>query len=301
MARQAQDALGTDHAADRLMAAVDRVGAPACVGIDPVIGRLPAPLRAGRAAVSKPIETLLDFSLGLLDAIADQVPCVKIQSACFERYRHRGVQTLEKVIVEATQRGFAVILDAKRGDISVTGEHYAAAAFGPGAGGRPDWITVNSYLGADAIEPFLRPGAGVFALVRTTNPGSDAVQSQRLADGRTVAESVAKMVATLGEAHVGGCGYSAVGAVVGATRPDEISALRALMPQQVFLVPGYGAQGGGMDDIRPCFDSGGRGAVVSASRSVIHAFDPDAGNWADAVTDAAKRFADEVAAAAGMR
>ena len=135
MARQAQDAPEADHAADRLVAAVDRAGAPACVGIDPVIGRLPAPLRAGRSAVSKPIETLLDFSLGLLDAIADQVPCVKIQSACFERYGHRGVQTLERVIGEATQRGFAVILDAKRGDISVTGEHYAAAAFGPGAGG----------------------------------------------------------------------------------------------------------------------------------------------------------------------
>ena len=280
------------------MAAVDRAGTPACVGIDPVIGRLPAPLRAVKAAASKPIETLMDFSLGLLDAIAGQVPCVKIQSACFERYRHRGVQTLEKVIGEATQRGFAVILDAKRGDISVTGEHYAAAAFGPGsAGGRPDWITVNSYLGADAIEPFLRPGAGVFALVRTTNPGSDAIQSQRLADGPTVAESVAKMVAALGEAHVGGCGYSAVGAVVGATRPDEIAGLRALMPRQVFLVPGIGAQGGGADDIRPCFDSRGRGAVVSASRSVIYAFDPDAGDWTGAVTDAAKRFADEVARA----
>jgi orotidine-5'-phosphate decarboxylase len=109
-----------------------------------------------------------------------------------------------------------------------------------------------------------------------------------------VAESVAKMVAGLGEAHVGGCGYSAVGAVVGATRPDEISALRALMPRQVFLVPGYGSQGGGVDDIRPCFDDKGRGAVVSASRSVIYAFDPDAGDWASAVTDAAKRFADEV-------
>ncbi|MHC4275338.1 MAG: orotidine-5'-phosphate decarboxylase [Planctomycetota bacterium] len=294
MTRQAQDAPGADHAADRLVAAVDRAGTPACIGIDPVIGRLPAPLRAGRAAMSRPIETLMDFCLGLLDAIAGQVPCVKIQSACFERYRHRGVQVLERVIGEATQRGFVVILDGKRGDIGVTSEHYAAAAFGPGVGGRPDWITVNSYLGADAIEPFLRPGAGVFALVRTTNPGSDALQSQRLADGRTVAESVAAMIADLGQKSVGACGYSAVGAVVGATRPDEISALRTLMPQQVFLVPGYGSQGGGVDDIRRCFDGRGRGAVVSASRSVIYAFDPEAGDWAGAVTDAAKRFADDV-------
>jgi orotidine-5'-phosphate decarboxylase len=295
MARQAQDAPGSDHAADRLVAAVERAGTPACVGIDPVIGRFPAPLRVVKAAASKPVETLVDFSMGLLDALADEVPCVKIQSACFERYRHRGVQALERVLGEASQRGFSVILDAKRGDISVTGEHYAAGAFGPAAaGGRPDWLTVNSYLGADAIEPFLRPGVGVFALVRTTNPGSDAVQAQRLADGRTVAESVAQMVAALGEAHVGASGYSAVGAVVGATRPDEIAGLRALMPQQVLLVPGFGAQGGGVDDIRPCFDADGRGAVVSASRSVIYAFDPDEGDWAHAVTEAAKRFAEQV-------
>ncbi|MHC4826597.1 MAG: beta/alpha barrel domain-containing protein, partial [Planctomycetota bacterium] len=131
-------------------------------------------------------------------------------------------------------------------------------------------------------------------LVRTSNPGGDAVQARALADGRSVAESVAAMVADLGQRSVGGCGYSAVGAVVGATRPDEIAGLRALMPRQIFLVPGYGAQGGRADDIRPCFDERGRGAIVTASRSVIYAFDADADDWTRAVTDAARRFADEV-------
>lgn len=295
MARQALDNAGADHAADRLVAAVDRAGSPVCVGIDPVLERLPAQLRPGSPGVSQAVEALAAFAIGVLDAIAGHVGCVKLQAACFERYRHRGVEALERVIGEARQRGFLVILDAKRGDVSVSAEHYAAAAFDPALGtDRPDWITVNSYLGDDAIEPFLRPGAGVFALVRTSNPGGDTVQAQRLADGRTVAEAVATMVAQLGGRSVGRCGFSAVGAVVGATRPAEVAGLRALMPQQIFLVPGYGAQGGGVADIRPCFLDRGRGAIVAASRSVIYAFDPGADDWKGAVRDAARRFADEV-------
>ena len=116
---------------------------------------------------------------------------------------------------------------------------------------------------------------------------------------RTVAEAVASMIAELGRGSVGGCGFSAVGAVVGATRPAEVAGLRALMPQQIFLVPGYGAQGGGAADVRPCFLDRGRGAVVAASRSVIYAFDPDADDWQGAVGDAARRFAEEVVVAAG--
>ncbi|MHC4776777.1 MAG: orotidine-5'-phosphate decarboxylase [Planctomycetota bacterium] len=267
MARQALDNAGADHAADRLVAAVDRAGSPVCVGIDPVLERLPAQLRPGSPGVSQAVEALAAFAIGVLDAIAGHVGCVKLQAACFERYRHRGVEALERVIGEARQRGFLVILDAKRGDVSVSAEHYAAGAFDPAPGAdRPDWITVNSYLG----------------------------DAQRLADGRTVAEAVATMVAQLGKRCVGRSGFSAVGAVVGATRPAEVAGLRALMPQQIFLVPGYGAQGGGVADIRPCFLDRGRGAIVAASRSVIYAFDPGADDWKGAVRDAARRFADEV-------
>jgi orotidine-5'-phosphate decarboxylase len=301
MSPVSQKACTAGHAADRLLTALDAAGSPVCVGLDPVAEQLPGALRppagdAGRAAAA--IES---FSLGVLDAICPHAACVKVQSACFERYGHRGVAALERVTAEASARGMQVILDAKRGDVSVSAEHYAAAAFGAARGRGPDWITVNGYLGPDAISPFLRPGFGAFVLVRTTNPGGDAVQAQRLGDGRSVAELVAGMVADLGRGAVGERGYSALGAVVGATRPGEIAALRGLMPQQVFLVPGFGAQGGGPADVRACFDASGRGAVVSASRSVIYAFAPGDPAWQAAVASAAERFAAEVAEAVGGR
>ncbi len=290
------------HAADRLFGALAAAGAPVCIGLDPVVEKLPASLRPGGAGVdsSRAANAIESFSLTVLDAITPHAGCVKLQSACFERYGHRGVAALERVAAEASARGVQVILDAKRGDISVSAEHYAAAAFGAGAPGRgPDWITINGYLGADAIEPFLRPGFGAFVLVRTTNPGGDAVQARRLADGRSVAEMVAGMVAELGRATVGPGGYSSLGAVVAATRPGEIAALRALMPQQVLLVPGFGAQGAGAEDIRACFDAAGRGAVISASRSVIFAYRPDDARWERAIAAATEAFAAEVASVLG--
>ena len=151
------------------------------------------------------------------------------------------------------------------------------------------------------MRPFLRPGHGAFALVRTSNPGGDVVQGQRLADGRTVAESMADLVAGIGREHAGSRGFSALGAVVGATRPREAERLRERMPEQILLVPGYGAQGGGVEDVRPLFDAEGKGAIVTASRSVIYAGDPASSAWAHSVADAARRLADEVGQAAGVR
>jgi orotidine-5'-phosphate decarboxylase len=275
------------HAADRLLAAIERAGAPVCVGLDPVLERLPAALR-GRG-----LEGVRSFCLGVLDAVAGVVPAIKLQSACFERHGHRGVEAAEAVAREASGRGMQVILDVKRGDIAVSAGHYAEAAWGD-SGPDPDWITIQSYLGEDGITPFLRRGRGAFALVRTSNPGGDTVQAQELADGRSVAESVAAMVARLGAADVGASGYSSLGAVVGATRASEARRLRDLMPRQLFLVPGYGAQGGTADDVRACFDGQGRGAIVTASRSVIYAFDPGDARWEDAVASSAKRLRDEV-------
>lgn len=266
-----------------------------CVGIDPVVERLPERLRPGGTEPGPVADALRSFSLHVLDAVSGRAACVKLQSACFERYGPRGVEVRDDLVAAAKQRNLEVILDAKRGDVSISAEHYAAAVFGGGDGGVCDWVTVNSYLGPDAIEPFLRPGAGVFALVRTSNPGSDAVQALGLADGRTVAEAVAGMVADLGRACMGRDGYSAVGAVVGATKAADIATLRALMPQQILLVPGFGAQGGSARDVRACFAPGGTGAIVSSSRSVIYAFEPGAARWTVAVADAARRFADEVA------
>jgi len=293
------------HAADSLMDAVDRLAAPVCVGIDPVVARLPESLRPADDTTASAAGAIGSFTLHLLDAVAGRVPCVKLQSACFERYGHAGVKVLGECIAAARQRGLVVILDAKRGDIGISAEHYAAAVFGEGAGrgedARPHWLTINSYLGEDGIRPFLGAGRGAFALVRTSNPGGDVVQGQRLADGRTVAESVAAVVASIGEGFVGKGGYSSLGAVVAATRPEDAASLRRLMPRQIFLVPGFGAQGGGVKDVLPCFSAEGRGAIITASRSVIYAFEDGKGDWTSSVAEAAERFADEVGRAAGAR
>ncbi|MEE9404675.1 MAG: orotidine-5'-phosphate decarboxylase, partial [Algisphaera sp.] len=238
------------------------------------------------------------FSLGVIEAVADVVPAVKPQIACFERYGAAGYAAYERVVAAAADAGLFVVGDAKRGDIGTSSAHYAAGLVTGGAHGRGcDALTVNSYLGTDGIEPFFEAaqtaGAGLFALVRTSNPGGDALQGLRLDDGRTVAEAVADQMATLGERSVGACGYSLLGAVVGATKPADAVSLRKRMPQQIFLVPGFGAQGGGPDDVRACFKPDGTGALITASRSVIYA--AGSGDWKSAVRDAAVDLRDQIA------
>lgn len=290
----------TTHFADRLNAATERVGAPVCVGLDPVLERLPAAVIG-----DSPAQRLEAFCLGVIDAVAGTVAAVKPQLACFERYGSKGWAAYERVVDRAREAGLIVIADAKRGDIGVSASHYAAALLD---GDHPaDAVTVSPYLGPDTLEPFVEKAAaqnaGLFVLVRTSNPGSDALQSLTLNDGRTVAMAVADMVHQLGRPHVGDTGDSLVGAVVGATKATDAAALRAAMPEQVFLLPGYGAQGATADDARACFHpspSGRRvprGAIVTASRSVIYAFDANhaAADWRGAIADAAERFAGAVA------
>jgi orotidine-5'-phosphate decarboxylase len=295
------------HFADRLHAAIERTGSPACVGIDPVLERLPSAVGRRPAKDQRPAgaaDSIEAFCLGVVDAAADAgIAIVKPQSACFERFGQSGIGVLKRVIQHAHTRGLLVILDAKRGDIGTTADHYAAAAFGSEKSNpaqSADALTVNGYMGPDTIEPFLgSPSRGVFVLVRTSNPGSDAIQAQRLADGRTVAELVADEVARLGSApaRIGACGLSGVGAVVGATKSSEGAALRARMPSQVFLVPGYGAQGGTLEDLKPLLRSNqaaDSGIVVNASRSVIFAAAQGNADWRGAVKDAATKLADEL-------
>lgn len=277
--------------ADRLAAAVDRTGSPACVGLDPVLEKLPASVRKAQ----DPAGALREFSLGVIEAVAGAVPVVKPQSACYERYGAPGVGVLREVIAHARSRGLLVLLDAKRGDIGVTAEHYAEATLGGESGA--DAVTVSGYMGPDTLQPFVRPGKGLFVLVRTSNPESDAVQSARLADGRTVAELLADVVAKLGDNALGTRGTSDIGAVVGATKAADGRALRARMPRQVFLVPGYGAQGGTLEDVRVLVREGARepgdlGVLVNASRSVIYAFKGE--SWRDEIRAAAARFAGEL-------
>jgi len=293
--------------ADRLAAAIDRVGSPACVGLDPVLEKLPAEIRASVAASDHTAvaRAFVTFSRGVIDACRGRIGVIKPQAACFERYGAPGVQALHDVIHAGHNAGMIVVLDAKRGDIGISAEHYAAAAF---AGASPaDSLTVSGYLGPDTIEPYLKhAGRGVFVLVRTSNPGSDAVQSLRLADGRTVAEMMADHVATIGAPRMGACGLSDVGAVVAATKPADAASLRARMPNQVFLIPGYGAQGGTADDLRGLIRAkrennkpSSSGLLVTASRSVIYAFKDGGTQWADAVAAAAAGFAAEVAGIVG--
>jgi orotidine-5'-phosphate decarboxylase len=292
------------HFADRLLQACESKGAPVCVGIDPVLEKLPAPLRVPGADVHQAADAIRQFVEGVIDAVADLVPCVKFQSACFERYLWPGVEVYHRMIELARQRGLVVIGDAKRGDIGISAEHYAAGNLGdhvlPGSGLGPDALTLNSYLGGDSVQPFIdlsvKQGKGLFALVRTSNPGGDAIQGLALRDGGTVADAVAKLVAQWGDASVGGSGYSLLGAVVGATKPQDALRLRKLMPRQIFLVPGFGAQGGTADDVRACFNPDKRGAIITASRSVLFAFDKKPGDWKRAIADAAVDLKQQVRA-----
>jgi len=205
-----------------------------------------------------------------------------------------GYAAMGRVLAAARASGLAVVLDFKRGDIGISAEHYAASARATGS----HWTTINAYLGNDGIAPFLAEGHGAFALVRTSNPSGDALQTLSLADGRTVAEAVADMVSALGAASIGASGFSALGAVVGATKRPEIASLRARMPHTIFLVPGYGAQGGTADDVRACFTAPQQGALITASRSVIYPKAAAGVPWEQAIRDAARAFADEIRAIA---
>ncbi len=292
------------HFADRLLAAIDAKGSPVCVGIDPVYDRLPGELIGDEAEGATQTGALGVFCYEVIQLVAPIVPAVKVQSAYFEKYGWVGADLYFKVVQFARRCGLVVIGDVKRGDIGSTAAAYAAGHLA--REDAPDAITVNGYLGADGVQPFIdaasRGGQGVFVLVRTSNPSAAAVQDFADASGKTLYEHVAEQVAAMGGQTVGERGYSLLGAVVGATWPDQARQLRELMPQQLFLVPGYGAQGASAADCAAAFKPDGTGAIVNASRSVIFAFETDtrAGRpWRDAIAAATRAFAADIAAAAG--
>lgn len=269
----------TRNFADRLEEAVDAKGTPLVVGLDPVVGELPEELvrqaerrwGGGRRAAAAAIR---EFSLAILDAVADLVPAVKPQAAYFEQHGAPGWAALAAVVREAKRRGLLVILDAKRGDIGSTAAAYAAGCLGA-RGLNADAVTVNPLFGWEGIAPFLayaEEGKGVFALVRTSNPDSRAVQDFGGPGGRTFSDHLAERVDEWGARYRGERGFSSLGAVVAGTDPEAAARLRRIMPQTPFLVPGYGAQGAGAAEVAPCFGSGGRGAVVNSSRGIIFAY-----------------------------
>ncbi|MBD3292513.1 MAG: orotidine-5'-phosphate decarboxylase, partial [Armatimonadia bacterium] len=271
------------HFADRLMAAIDEKNSRVCVGIDPVPERMPDVLLPpdGKWTERNISEAFNEFCSRIIRAVADHAAVVKFNSAFFEALSPLGVGLLDSLVTTAADLGLVTILDAKRSDIGSTAAAYARAVFGrypADQGAVPDAVTVNPYLGSDGIMPFLAEadelGTGIFVLVKTSNPSSAELQDLD-AGGWPVYRHIAELVQQWGESRIGESGWSSVGAVAGATWPRQLVELREAMPHTPLLVPGYGAQGGGAEDVVAAFDEEGLGAVVNSSRGIIYASDRD--------------------------
>jgi len=277
---------------ERLAQAVKRTGTCAVVGLDPHLSMLPEGLRAdftgksGEAYREGAAQAVLAFNRMVIDTLAGVVPAVKPQFAFYEELGWRGWQVLEETCRLCREADLVVIADAKRGDISSTAAAYARAIVDPAGPIAADSVTLNPWMGADTLAPFVQAvdehGAGVFVLVRTTNPGSAFLQQHGTPAG---AQVVAEAVDEAGRATVGPSGLSSIGAVMGANSPADAQALRARMPSAWFLVPGVGAQGGDPRDALAGARSDGLGCVVNSSRGVLY----PGGGQADADPQAAIR------------
>ncbi|NLT15795.1 MAG: orotidine-5'-phosphate decarboxylase [Clostridiales bacterium] len=260
---------------------------PTVVGLDPLPDYVPRHIMDRHIAdkgetLKAAADAFYEFNCGLIDALDDIIPAVKPQSAYYELLGAAGVQSFKKTADYAKAKGLYVIADVKRGDIGSTAEAYSAAYLGGvKIGGTElfpfdfDAITVNGYLGSDGITPFLETSIkrdkAIFVLVKTSNPSSAELQDQEIG-GRTLYTVVGDLLAELSKDTVGAFGYSRIGAVVGATYPDELKRLRQRLRHTFFLVPGYGVQGGGASDAAHAFDDRGCGAVVNSSRAIICAW-----------------------------
>ena len=315
---------------DRLIEAIEHAQNPSVVGLDPTPALVPPQVVSAFAdEVRESIEdtselyaaqlavAYFEFNRAIIDAVADIVPAVKPQIAMYEAIGPAGVDAYTMTCEYAQQQGLYVLGDIKRGDIGSTAAAYAAHLSGvtdlAGAGDpaaydpwHEDAVTVNPYLGTDGITPFVDAAAAadkdIFALVRTSNPSSREIQELELADGSRLYERVADLVEGWGAETIGTHGYSRVGAVVGATHPQEGAELRKRMPHTFFLVPGYGAQGGTAADVAGMFDADGSGAIVNSSRGIIGAWkktgdyreDMDAETALDLVASAARKAAEDM-------
>ncbi|MCI1649704.1 MAG: orotidine-5'-phosphate decarboxylase [Bifidobacterium tibiigranuli] len=301
---------------DRLIAAIKAMQNPSVVGLDPTVALVPpqvfdavgddldaagdkasagydASESGAQRAASRLALGYFEFNRAVIDAVADIVPAVKVQVAMYEALGPAGIDAYTMTCEYAQQQGLYVIGDIKRGDIGSTAAAYAQHLSGlpqtaiPSADSahkdgsyddlwHEDAVTVNPYLGADGITPFVdaakQTDKGIFVLVRTSNPSSKDIQELELASGERFYEHVADLVSNWGSDSLGAEGYSRVGAVVGATHPQEGQALRERMPHTFFLVPGFGAQGGTAQDVAGMFDADGSGAIVNSSRGIIAAW-----------------------------
>lgn len=275
---------------DRLIEKIRKTNAPIVVGLDPMLSYVPEQIQ--RAAFEQfgetpegAAEAIWQYNKGIVDAVWDLIPAVKPQIAMYEQFGIEGLKAFQKTVDYCHEKGLVVIGDVKRGDIGSTSAAYATGHLGKVQIGSKsyaafdeDFATVNPYLGTDGIKPFVdvcrEEKKGIFILVKTSNPSSGEFQD-RLIDGRALYEYVGEKVTEWGADCIGASGYSAVGAVVGATYPEQGKILRKLMPKSFILVPGYGAQGGQGKDLVHFFNEDGLGAIVNSSRGIIAAYKQD--------------------------
>ena len=272
---------------DRLIKKIRSTNAPMVVGLDPMMKFVPeyikqAAFREHGESLEGAAEAIWQFNKGIVDAVYDLIPSVKPQIAMYEQFGIPGLMTYKRTVDYCREKGLVVIGDIKRGDIGSTSEAYAVGHLGRVQVGSKtyspfdvDFATVNPYLGSDGVKPFVKvckeEGKGIFVLVKTSNPSSGELQD-KLTDGRPVYELVGEQVAAWGEECMGDSAYNSVGAVVGATYPEQGKILRRLMPKTFILVPGYGAQGGKGADLVHFFNEDGLGAIINSSRGIVAAY-----------------------------
>ena len=304
---------------NKLNAKMKQMNAPVVVGLDPMLSYIPEhilnkAIKEYGETLEAAAEAVFEYNKGIVDAIYDIVPAVKPQIAMYEQFGVPGVEAFKKTVDYCKSKDLVIIGDIKRGDIGSTSEAYAVGHIGNVKIGSKihtpfgeDFVTVNPYLGSDGVNPFIKvckeENKGIFVLVKTSNPSSGEFQD-RLIDGRPLYELVGEQVAKWGEDCMGD-GYSYVGAVVGATYPEQGKILRKLMPKTLILVPGYGAQGGQGKDLVHYFNEDGLGAIVNSSRGIICAYKQDkyasfgSENYADASRAAALDMIEDINSARG--
>lgn len=272
---------------DRLIQRIIELKNPTVVGLDPKLEYIPNYIcekhfKEKGTTLKAAANAIQEYNFALIDAIYDIVPAIKPQAAYYEMYGYEGVRVLYNTIQYAKEKSMFVMTDGKRNDIGATMEAYATAHLGRvdinGVEFEPfgaDALTVNGYLGTDGIKPLLnlceKYDKGIFVLVKTSNPSSGELQDKKIGDD-TVYAVMGDMCEEWGSSQVGKYGYSSVGAVVGATYPEQLIELRKRLPHTMFLVPGYGAQGGGAKGVAGAFDENGLGAIVNSSRAVMCAY-----------------------------
>ncbi len=302
---------------DRLIEKIEKTQNPSVAGLDPKLDYVPQYIKDACFAeygetLKGAAKALFEYNKGLIDALCDIVPAVKPQAAYYEMYGPAGVKALQQTQEYARSKGMFVITDGKRNDIGTTMEAYATAHLGKVKVGSKEYepfigdaLTVNGYLGTDGIKPLINicneGDKGIFVLVKTSNPSSGELQDKQI-DGKAVYEVMGNMCESWGEELMGKYGYSGVGAVVGATYPEQLEEMRAKLPHTFFLVPGYGAQGGGAEGVAKAFDANGLGAIVNSSRAIMCAYQKegcDEREYAQAARREAIRMRDEIMAIVG--